>query len=236
MILLTAFDEGYCEPFGNRFINSLHTYAKFPFKRIVPGGKHPEDLDYFEIPADPTGMPKGMFQHGAFLPHINYDGVILFTDADMSMQRELSLDELELLSNIKDGEVAAGINRFPGETLADEYPRLGPTLTVEGIYGGAFRSAHCYNTGFVAATRSTWEAIYRKFMELWPEVNRMFTNPAKVQFGICLAVSILNLKVVDLPLSLVSHGHSGWAPGVVVEDGVAKFDGQVIAFEHRLTL
>lgn len=71
-------------------------------------------------------------QHGAFIQSIktsdsseNHDPIIIFTDADIIMQRGLSKTESAFLKTLDTGDIYVGINVSKDETLEDESRKLG---------------------------------------------------------------------------------------------------------------
>lgn len=218
LLLATAFTPEYKR--APLFAEGLRQHCNIPYKLLVIG----QDMGGY-------GMPGNIVQAGYFLDHLPPCEIVLFTDADLMMHRELEPDELRFLSSLKDGQVSACYNKHPLETFEEELPMLyqrGPTP--EGYDG-----VRVMNTGFVAARVGTYLAMFEKFKELWPEFDVPFEHYAKIQLAMCCAVAKLGFEWVPVPSHLCAHGHFGAAEGVDASARPPTHNGRVIAFDHRLS-
>lgn len=174
-------------------------------------------------------------QHGEFCDYItgSDDDVILFTDADLRMQRPFKQEELDMLRALRPGQVMAGYNAGPTDTLYAEATRLGPLVSPKEVmeeFGNLIQP--CYNVGCVAADRNTWEQICDLYVDLWPAVKPMFTHVAKQQW---LISWILNryFEVEIMPVSFHAHAHYGIPAGCTYRGGIVCFDAEPVLFRHK---
>lgn len=218
LLLATAFTPEYKR--APLFIEGLEKFCNIPYKLLVIG----RDMPDYE-------MPGSIVQAGFFLDHLPPCEVVVFTDADLMMHREIGADEIEFLMALKDGKVAACYNMHPNEIFEEELGMLyqrGPTP--QGYSG-----VRVMNTGFVAARTSTYRAMFEKFKELWTEFDGPFEHYAKIQLCMCCAVARLGLEWVPVPSHLCAHGHFGAAEGVDASARPPTHNGRVICMDHRLT-
>lgn len=187
---------------------------------------------------------KFMLQMGAWTvacpPEWRLDDVVAFTDADCSIQRPLSGEEIAYFEHgTLHGGVLIGRNKpDPTQTLAEESFDLFPQANPQEIarrFPGLDRML-AKNTGFLVATVATWRRLYADVQKIWPLVARMWTNPARVQMAICIVVqSNAGYRLGDLDLSIHAHAHLGMPPEVAIgEDGVARHRDRVIFMRHVL--
>jgi hypothetical protein len=158
------------------------------------------------------------------------DDIVIFTDADIVLQRPFTLEEIAWFNRLE--SFGAGINHSEGATLKDELPGvycMDEALTVEKFPN--FETRPIYNTGVLAAPRHLLEAVFGVYVELYPSLFECMNHYAAVQWLICYCVGGL---VELMPETLHSHGHFGRKPGVECVDGIWKFNGETIAFAHKL--
>lgn len=218
ILLATAYTPEYAR--APIYSSSLKTHCNIPYVELLVG---PDMPDY--------NMPGSIVQAGYFLAHIPPCETVIFTDADLKMHRPLDADEIEFLSSLKEGQIAACYNKHGEELFAEELPMLymghdGPPLGYDEV--------RVFNTGFVAARVGTYDMVFERFKKLWPKFNSAFEHYAKIQLCICAAVHELGLEWVPIPSHICAHGHFGCALGVTPSDPPTH-NGRVICFDHRLT-
>ncbi len=219
LLLATCATEDYARLPAYR--DGLERHCNIPYKILTIG---PEVPSY--------GMMGAILQAGHFLAHIPPCETVIFTDADLKMHRPLGEDEIEFLSSLKEGQISACYNKHGEELFHEELPMLymghdGPPLGYDDV--------RVFNTGFVAARVNTYDALFTKWKELWPDFEHRFEHYAKIQLCMCAAAHRLGLEWVVTPNHLCAHGHMGAAPGVDASTSPPTFNGRVIAFDHRLT-
>lgn len=179
-------------------------------------------------------------QHGAFIdwvPGAETD-VLVYTDGDLVMQRAMTERERYWLENLPADDVACGWNSGPGETLAIEAARLFPRLDPAGVFGEMVYHTPCYNIGVIAARRSTWRAIWQRYMTQWDMALATFGAQQRQQWLVCWAIETLDLDVQVLPYSFVLNGHYPLPAGAenrsLYVGGAATFNGEPVLFRHKL--
>lgn len=236
--LATAYTPGY--PWADAYVASLKVNCNVPYTVIqVPPGRNADTRT-------------GMLQHGGFLdrvpdPHEHdedyadweRDSVIIFTDADMICQRAFTQDELRWMETLyADGQVACGPNKAPGQTLGDEartLQQIATTHTLDTIFPG-WREIPAWNTGWVAARRSTWIRLRDMSRALLPAGEMCFLHYAAVQFVMCYCIGKW-LERVDLPYSMHLHGCWPVPDGTTVDAaGLVCYQGEPVAFRHAVNL
>lgn len=178
-------------------------------------------------------------QHGSFLGLIpgGPGDILLYTDGDLIMQREVRPAEIEWLEQFPDTGVTAGWNSGPQESLLVEADRIGRRVSHEVLIqalGERCATARCYNVGVVAARRSTWERIYRLYMERWEQATSLFAGPARQQWLIAWCFAALGLDVQLMPYTFHSHGHYGAPPGTTYFGGLVYQGAEQVLFRHKL--
>jgi hypothetical protein len=224
------------------YLDSLRAHSQIPATLVTVGfqATYPGITCAYLPRFQNEGAPieSELPQHGAWLQVVSGEpgDVVIFTDGDITLQRPFSHQELDALADLPDGAVMAGYNSGPAETLAIEGGRLFPRFGLDQI-GLRFRleleHTPCFNIGVIAARRSTWEAIYDAYMPLWKLATDAFAHPARQQWLVCAVMAILGLDVRVTPYSFHANGHYGIPPGVSV-DGAAYYNGEMVAFRHRL--
>lgn len=238
--LITACNEGYYNRM-TPYLDSLKRHLAFPAVLITVGFE-PEycPIEHVYLSREQNaGAPYETEspQHGSFLQVI--DGpeheTLIFTDGDIVLQRALTPPELVMLDNIGD-MVTCGWNSGPDETLQVEAARLYPRVTPLELYGrmGEAVNAPCYNIGVIAAKRATWRRIYEAYMPLWKIVTQAFGHPARQQWLVNYVIHLLGIDVRLMPYSLHANGHYGIPPGVELCNGLAYYQGEMVAFRHKL--
>jgi hypothetical protein len=150
-------------------------------------------------------------QHGGFLPALDFvgpDDLVVFTDADIQMQRPFREEELAILRSFEADEIGVGYNKSENDYLAEEAERLKPRVPIDEIrskYPG-IDTLKTYNTGVVVARRRTYEKLYRKYDERWADVNNLFDQYAKQQWLLSYLIQT-QFKPRILPDAIHTHGH-----------------------------
>ncbi|MEI7946986.1 MAG: hypothetical protein WCJ02_09825 [bacterium] len=150
-------------------------------------------------------------QHGGFLDALDWVGdedVIIFTDADIDIQREMSPDEILFFSELADSEIAAGHNASPSQTLMDEAANLQVLTkheTIEASFPG-YAALQVYNTGVLAAKKKVYRALYEQYVRDWEKADSLFAHYAKQQWLISYLIQ-MNFRVKLIPNIIHTHAH-----------------------------
>lgn len=175
-------------------------------------------------------------QHGEFCDYIpgQPDDVILFTDADLRMQRPFNDAELETLGGLKPGQVFVGYNAGPKDRLEDEAHRLGMKTSLS-VLKDAYRdlSTPCFNWGCVAATRETWERICDHYVAMFPFCSEHYLSHVAKQQWLLSWLTSTFFEHVEMPTSFHCHRHYGIPEGCEFKDGLVYSHGQLSLFAHK---
>jgi hypothetical protein len=177
-------------------------------------------------------------QHGSFLKVLDgpADEILIYTDGDMVMQRQISADELDWLNGFDDDTVSAGWNQ-PGETLTDCVRLIQPKVPMGEIgrrFPGELNRWPSLNVGVLAMRRSAWEQVYTAYLERWELAGQTFEHQARQQWLICYVIFYLGMDFQMMPYSFHMHGHFGLKPGMEMHGQDAIGDGRLAVFKHYL--
>jgi hypothetical protein len=189
-------------------------------------------------------------QHGEFLQYLiplTARDVVIFTDADMLMQRAFSQDELELFCSLGADEVLLGPNGDTADTLHDEAQLLlahdDANVEQRARATDLLRTAlpewwdmPARNTGVVICQLQTYRRLYDLTRAVLPVCEAAFAHYAALQFAICYAVGRW-LRGHVLSRSIHTHGHFGVPAGATWDaEGNVCREGQRCVFRHCLNL
>lgn len=240
LILATGSDKGYL-PHIQRYLDSMRLNSNFDINVLVLMGDQPELVDLgpgislaFLNRDDIRALNVNKcVQHGEFLESKFFEkfedsDIICFTDGDIYLQRAMNTFELDIIRNLKDGDVWVGYNDGPEDTLEAEFYRLSPT----GLrHITDFEQLKCYNTGVVCANKKTWQDLKNRYIEQFSKVDEMFRHYAKQQWLISYILKDFN--VVEMDYSTHSHNFYGVKPGMVVHEGVLYHNETPTLFRHK---
>lgn len=219
IIFATAFNQGYYDTAFD-YLNDISRHSRLD-NRVVTLDYEQEhtlpNLRYHRLDSGTLKLPLNNWciQHGEFLDAIpgKPEDVILFTDADIRMQREMTRDEVRTLRELGPGEVFVGFNAGPTDTLMKEASRLRPLVNLRDLLVPFYNlNSPCYNVGVMACQRRVWEQICDHYVKMYPKVQKFFGHVASQQWLISWLVWNL-FEVVEMPQSFHSHGHYGMPQG-----------------------
>lgn len=228
------------------YLGSLREHRRIPVTLVTVGfAAEPQGdkwLDTVSMTKEQNaGAPPETecIQHGSFLNVINGkdDEVLIYTDGDMIMQRQITDDELRSVSSIADNQVVTSYNSGPQECLLHEASRLRPRVDLQQVindWGNVVTERNCYNVGVLIARRSTWKRIYSEYMGNWERVCRYFDHQARQQWLISYVIASLGIDAFVLPYSFHSHGHYGPPPNCSTQDGKVYTGEDMILLRHKL--
>lgn len=185
--------------------------------------------------------PNRCLQHGAFVQFLGADDddVILFTDGDVRIQRMPWPQEMELLRELKHGDIFVGPNKNEGETLLEEALYLRPVIEVEAL-PALFEDADismlkCHNTGVMAATAKTFATVYEEYVRTYHLVEHLFEHYARQQWLLSYIFGHRgDMRIRPMSQAFHMHGchgmpqHGGW-------NGMNyTFMGVDVLFAHNL--
>lgn len=193
-------------------------------------------------------------QHGDFLNVLNANDrdLVIFTDADIVMQRSFSSLDYAYLASLDDDEICLAKNSGESDNLLREHIRLQqlapkdfatpPVEVIEQKYGVNLGLVACYNTGVVACNYKTYKKMFEKYLEEIEFVDKAYGHYAKQQWLMCM-IAHKYLNIVRMPAMIHTHGHAGTPRGIDFHKDVAfapvdmfgSSGGQIeVLFRHHL--
>jgi hypothetical protein len=230
IILATSTNEGYM-PRAVTYLHTLHKHSNVENHCLTLDFDIRTDLraeyyrvEFSRVNSEDLPLPLNNFcvQDGQFLPYLpgDPDDVILFTDADLRMQRPFNDAELVTLRCLKPGQVMVGYNAGPKDTLQDEAHRLGIKTSLYELYCSFGNlGSPCFNWGCVAATRGTWEPICEDYCAGFHVADHHLSHVAKQQWLLSWITSRFCAHV-EMPTSFHAHKHYGTPAGCEFRDGL----------------
>lgn len=244
LILMTGSDEKYIGKI-KPYLDSIDVNSNFDSNYLIYLNEHDIKLDNkIEIlKMDPSKYlyknSINCLQHGEFIKSngfddlITDDDVIVFTDGDMILQRNLSEDELIKFRNLKHGDVFIGYNESPTDNLLKEYHRLLPTGYVPSIFKIDLSKIKCYNSGVIGATKSTFKKILNHYGELYSEVDKMLRYYSKQQWLISYIIGTQNFNVIEMGYEMHNHTHYKASEGSKINNKIVTYNDQIVLFKHK---
>lgn len=239
LILATSTNTAYI-PRAEVYFDTIENYSQIENHVLtldfeyIPDRKVP--IKFTGLDSSRLLLPLNNFciQHGEFTDFIPGDpsDVILFTDADLRMQRPFNDEELDTLRGLKTGQVFVGYNAGPQDRLGDEAHRLGLKVPLETLAEWWDLDLPCFNWGCVAATRETWEAICEIYVENWPIIDAQLHHVAKQQW-LLSAITGNYFDHVEMPTSFHCHRHYGIPEDCAFEAGKVYRKGWLCLFAHK---
>ena len=183
--------------------------------------------------------PNNCLQHGAFLSVLNFlsdEDIIIFTDADIKLQRPFREDEISFFRNIKENEIGVNYNRSDSDFLIEEAERLKPTLYIDEIEKKypEISSYLTYNTGVIVTKYKTYLPLYDLYNRYWPEFENIFVSNAKQQWLLSYLIKKYFTPVI-IPDLIHTHGKYPVTMRVKKESEY-KFliDNELVALNHSI--
>ena len=179
-------------------------------------------------------LQHGEFLYGKFFDGLNDNDVIVFTDGDMSLQRNLNEEEITFLKQFKDGDVYVGYNSSPTDTLYNESFRLGITGPSFDDFNFDWKSIKIYNTGVLCMNKKTWGRLLEEYLKLYPKIDTMFGHYAKQQWLISFIIGTQDYKINEMPYHIHLHNHYEIPEGGMKdENNIAYYNNKIVLFKHR---
>lgn len=248
IILATGSDLNYLSKM-RPYLKSIESNSNFDKNILVFVGEDEMTLPYKNIQV--VNLPlqniqslnsNKCVQHGDFLNSEPFnsmtddDDVIVYTDGDIILQRNISEDEIKFYKSFKDGDVYVGYNASPTDTLELEANRLGKTGVVStGIEIGLWSKTKVYNTGVLAMNKRTWKTLLDYYNEMYPLVNPMFYHYAKQQWLISYIIGIKpEFNVMEMGYDIHNHKHYPSPEGTTQDmNGDVYFKNKKVLFKHK---
>ena len=245
--LITGINESFL-PSARAYIGTMHRNSNVRNVVITLDFEAPKvyrekysSVKFIEISSAQVKSPNLnlCMQHGGFLAALNFVGesdIIIYTDADIKMQRSFSDAELEMLSSFDDDDIGVGYNESKDDFLSKEAERLKPTISIEALevkYPGIFELP-TYNTGVLVANYSTYSRLYRIYNQHWEDVKGTFEKAAKQQWLLSYLIN-RHFQPRILPEIIHTHGKYPVERRVKCEAGYKFHIGsELVVFNHTI--
>jgi hypothetical protein len=180
----------------------------------------------------------GCIQHGGWLEFLQLpdDDKVIFTDADILMQRGLTAEERGYIDSLQDGSVICSYNAGEHDTMSREWSRLESKDDISVIneyFCGEMDFLPCYNTGVLTASVKDWKGIYKAYNYHWHMIDNVLGHYAKQQFLLSCIINLLFQPVIA-DYDFHTHGHFPVPYGVTLDDSTAYYKDSIIMFRHKI--
>ena len=244
LILMTGSDEKYINKI-KPYLNSIDINSNFDSNFLIYLNEN--DIKLENKIKVLNLLPKNYkhrnsincIQHGEFIKAegfndlIGDEDIIVFTDGDMILQRNLNSNEINKFKNLKYGDVFIGYNQSPKDTLDKEYKRLLPTGKIPEVFRVDLTKIKCYNSGVIAATKSTFRKLLNYYGELYNDVDKMMRYYSKQQWLISFIIGTKDFNIIEMGYDIHNHNHYPPASGSVIDNGILTYNNQVVLFKHK---
>ena len=247
IILSVGADDKYLQnPHLKKYLVSIDENSNFDENILVYLGKEVPNINHNNIKVfdvKPESIIKNnvnnCIQHGEFLNSESFNDyletdIIVFTDGDMTLQRNLTESDINGLRNLKDGDVFIGYNQSPNDTLENEYFRLQPIDNDPYKHFNLnLNQIKVYNTGVMGMNIKTWEKLKNSYIEKFDLINPLFAHYAKQQWLICYILGTENYNIIEMGYNIHNHTHYPSPIGTTNENGLVKYNDEIVLFKHR---
>lgn len=188
-----------------------------------------------------TPVSNYCLQHGDFLDtvstalNIEENDIVIFTDADLVFQRDISEKEWERFSRYTSSTIGVGWNSDPTDTLRKEFERLDPRVSlqqIETMCGDL--EERVYNTGVMIARPAVWRLLRDNFALEWPSLKNTIGHYAAQQWVLSWLFAKKQLNVDFLDYDIHIHGHHALPKWVTIRNGQTFYKGQITLIRHHL--
>lgn len=244
LVLATGSDEKYINKI-KKYLNSIDDNSNFDLNLLIYLGDNEINIDnnVRVLKLSPSKYIHknsiNCLQHGEFIKAdgfddlISDDDVIVFTDGDMILQRNLSEDELMRFRNLKHNDVFIGYNESIDDNLMKEYERLLPTGYVSDIFKIDLSKIKCYNSGVIGATKSTFKKLLQFYGELYGDIDKMMRYYSKQQWLISFIIGSKFFNVIEMDYDIHNHTHHGVVNGSKIENKIVTYNDKIVLFKHK---
>lgn len=180
-------------------------------------------------------------QHGAFMDvfdkFVKDDDIIIFSDSDVIIQRDLSLDEIDYLyKTFNDNNIGCN-NNTSNRTLKTEFNELYPKLdysVVQDYYKDFDFSEHqVYCTGNVIGNSVAWRKLRNLYKNDIKFIDESFGHYARQQFLMSIIFE-RDFDFVMTPDTFHSHGCWGLPAYCKYDNNIVYAHSDILLFKHHL--
>ena len=252
IILATGCDKNYySRPVFNAYISSLKQVSRADVNAVFSIGFKPQNdlsITYFETDISKVKTPNSnnCLQHGGFLEgssiDFDDDDVIIFTDADIILQRWFTDIELHEVLSIDSNTVLANYNMSQGNTAAVSIHQLGSNEhqieQLKSLIDYPLHMIPDYNTGVVVAKLSAWKKILDEYNRFGKKALELIPGYWGQQFILNASIArVCNHKQLSYEIHTHTHhiDETGHGPPIkpVIVNGQAFYGDKLIMFAHK---
>lgn len=245
--LATGINESFL-PRGIAYIETIHhkcnvTNIVMTLDFSIPE-KYRQEFDsvrFIEISSSEirSPNPNACMQHGAFLSALDFvdnRDIVVYTDADIRMQRGFNSAELDMLLSFGNGDIGVGYNETDTDSLLQEAVRLKPNISIQEIKARfpGIDELLTYNTGVLVANCGTYKRLYDLYNESWKDFEPIFTLNAKQQW---LLSYLINKHFTPRIIPDIIHTHGKYPVELRVK-GEAGYrfciGSELVVFNHAI--
>jgi hypothetical protein len=184
---------------------------------------------------------KYCLQHGAFmdvLDFVNDNDIIIFSDGDVIIQRDINESEINLLETFTDNDIGCNMNNFKARSLESDYNLLQPLVPYSEIkkafgFIHNFKEFIGYNTGLLIGKPKAWRYLRKAYKRYYPYIEKTCLHYAKQQLLINI-ITQSEMKTIEVPQTIHTHGHFGLPPFARYDNGLLKVGDELVLFRHFL--
>lgn len=254
IFFVTAITENYVEkaiPFFDSlkkyFTKKYHVFCvDFEIKNELRK-KYEDIIEFLKI--DSFGFKaincNFCLQDGSFLSHeifkdFDSEDIIVFTDSDMILQREITNDEFALFENIKELDFTFNYNKTKEDMLVEEGLRLWPKQNKEYLIQSFpdYEKYNLFGTAFMGMQFKTYKHIYNLYVYYYPKIVLIFGHYARQQWLISYIYNELGLNPILVPYEFHSHGCYPLTKDHKIDklNKVLKYKNNMVAFRHNVNI
>lgn len=170
------------------------------------------------------------------------DDILILCDWDITMQRPLNNNEIELLNSLEKDEFALNLDKYPAFHLTDgtywskeRSEKVGVStngyLGLCDIFNDVDPSWILYNCGVQAGKISAWRTVYEFWKNYLPTINEHMTHHGLYQ-GLFNYIIQKHMKVKLMP---VDFHNAFWFPGAPIQEinNQLYANNSLVAFNHH---
>jgi hypothetical protein len=172
------------------------------------------------------------------LDFVNDNDIIIFSDGDVIIQRDINESEIKLLETFKDNDIGCNMNNFKARSLESDYNLLQPLVPYLEIKKGFgfihnFKEFIGYNTGLLIGKPMAWKYLRKSYKRYYHYIEKTCLHYAKQQLLINI-ITQSEMKTIEIPQTIHTHGHFGLPPFARYDNGLLKVGDELVLFRHFL--
>jgi hypothetical protein len=169
---------------------------------------------------------------------VNDNDIIIFSDGDVIIQRDINESEISLMESFSDIDIGCNMNNFKARSLESDFNLLQPKVPfseISKIFGFIynFKDYDGYNTGLLIGRPKAWNYLRKSYKKYFKFIDKTCLHYAKQQLLINI-ITQAELNTIEIPQTIHTHGHFGLPPFAHYENGLLKVGDELVLFRHFL--